>query len=271
MTNTLKRWLEGTRTLESRLTTAFEQAAQTVAGGHETSPLELLDRAADELARQVHPSGRGRYALPFNEVGLTFVAATPEEQARFDAICAGPPSVHERLLRRLASAGCTDADLDVRVTYAPSAAPDWTRRDFQLSLARVDRESRAARERDLRVDVLVTHGTADRGAYTFKTLPIAIGRGLEVRDSRHQLLRVNHIAFTEGDDDVNRSVSRRHARIELDVATGRPRIIDDNSAQGTSVIRGGRGLAVPRGSRGLRLQSDDEVVLGQARLRVRVT
>ena len=99
------------------------------------------------------------------------------------------------------------------------------------------------------------HGTADRGAYTFTTLPIAIGRGADVRDSRHQLLRINHVAFTEGGDDVKQSVSRRHARIELDEETGRPRLIDDNSAQGTSVIRRGRGIAVPRGSRGLGLQS----------------
>ena len=43
-----------------------------------------------------------------------------------------------------------------------------------------------------------------------------------------------------------------------------------DSAQGTSVIRGGRGIAVPRGSRGLALKSDDEIVLGQARIKVQV-
>jgi hypothetical protein len=61
-------------------------------------------------------------------------------------------------------------------------------------------------------------------------------------------------------------VSRRHARLELDPATQRPRLIDDNSAQGTSVIRDGRSLAVPRGSRGLLLRSGDELVFGQARV-----
>ena len=107
-------------------------------------------------------------------------------------------------------------------------------------------------------------------AYQFTTLPIAIGRGADVRDSRNQLLRINHVAFTEGDDDINRTVSRRHARIELDEATGRPRLIDDNSAQGTSIIRSGRGIAVPRGSRGLGLQTDDEIVLGQARVKIKI-
>ena len=97
---------------------------------------------------------------------------------------------------------------------------------------------------------------------------MTIGRGVEVRDSRHQLLRINHVAFTEHGGDVNQSVSRRQARIELDPQTGQPRLIDDNSAQGTSVIRHGRGIAVPRGSRGLGLRSGDEVVVGQARVRI---
>jgi type IV secretory pathway VirB10-like protein len=34
------------------------------------------------------------------------------------------------------------------------------------------------------------------------------------------------------------------------------------------VIRHGRGIAVPRGSRGLGLEAGDEVVLGQARIRI---
>jgi hypothetical protein len=91
-----------------------------------------------------------------------------------------------------------------------------------------------------------------------------------VRDERRQLVRINHVAFLENGEDVNQSVSRRHARIELDERTRRPRVIDDNSAQGTAVIRGGRGIAVPRGSRGLTLQSNDEVAFGQARVRIRL-
>ncbi len=270
MTNKLKRLLAAPRDLESRLTAAFETAARRVGGaggGAAAPPLELIELAADDLASYVHPSGRGRRVFPFNRVTVTFTAPTSEDEARFHAICTGPPSLKDRIVRRLVRAGCTATDLDVEVTVAFAAAPDpsWTR-PFGLALARVDPESRAARGPALRIDLLVTQGTAERGAYTFTTLPIAIGRGVDVRDARHQLLRINHVAFTEGDDEVNKSVSRRHARIELDPRTQRPRLLDDNSAQGTSVIRQGRGIAVPRGSRGLRLQSDDEIVMGQARM-----
>jgi hypothetical protein len=116
--------------------------------------------------------------------------------------------------------------------------------------------------------VEVLQGSATAPTYTFTAWPITLGRGAEVRDNRQQLLRLNHVAFVENGDAVNQSVSRRHAHIDLDARTSRPRVIDDNSAQGTSIIRAGRGIAVPRGSRGLGLQSGDEIVLGQGRVRV---
>ncbi len=262
--------IPGTRALESRLAAVFEKAAQTVAGAGSAQPLELVERAVDDIARQVHPAGRGRYAFPFNDIAVTFVAPSADMQIRFETICAGPPSLQERVVRRLEAAGCRAVDVDVRVAFTEVPAADWSRPELGIALARVEPAARVPRGPDLRLELVVAHGTADRGAYSFRALPIAIGRGQEARDSRQQLLRVNHVAFTEGADEINQSVSRRHARIELDPLTGRPRIIDDNSAQGTAIIRDGRGLVVPRGSRGLGLRSGDEIVLGQARLRVTI-
>ena len=160
--------------------------------------------------------------------------------------------------------------MDVSLSFAAAPDPAWAHSAFDIALARLDRGSRAPRDTTVHIELIVMHGSADRGAYSFTTLPIAIGRGAEVRDSRHQLIRINHVAFAEGGDEVAQSVSRRHAHIESDQVTRRPRLIDDNSALGTSVIRQARGIAVPRGSRGLGLQSGDEIVVGQARIRVRI-
>jgi hypothetical protein len=271
MTNTLRNLIHGTRSLERRLTTAVEQAAHTIAGEVEPTPLELVDQACDDIARHVQPAGRGRYAFPFNAVTITFLAPSAERQAHFDGICAGPPSIEERVMTRLTSAGCGALDLDVNVAFTAAPEATWTHPSFHIALARVAPAARTSREPSLHLTVEILHGVADQAAYTFTSLPVTIGRGAEVRDSRHQLLRVNHVAFTENGGDVNQSVSRRHARIEMDPQTDRPRLIDDNSAQGTSVIRGGRGIGVPRGSRGLALQPGDEIVLGHGRLRVTFT
>jgi hypothetical protein len=270
MNDKLQRVVSGARELESRLTEAFEQAAQTMIRPVALQPLELISLACDDIARNVHPAGRGRYAFPFNSVTVTFAAPTAEHQTRFHAICAGPPTLQERVIRRLAAARSHDADVAVNVQFAEAPDPAWPRPEFHISLARVERVAAALPAAAPRIDIVVTNGTADREAYSFASLPIAIGRGAEVRDERRQLVRINHVAFLENGEDVNQSVSRRHARIELDERTRRPRVIDDNSAQGTAVIRGGRGIAVPRGSRGLTLQSNDEVAFGQARVRIRL-
>ena len=271
MTKKLHRLLSGTRALEARLAAIFEKAAAPGGAPELPLPLEIIDRAADEVARHVQFAGRGRYTFPFNDVAITFAAPTLETRTALEALSAGPPSVRERILKRLSSAGCEAADVDVHVAFAASPGVHWARPDFHVVLSRLDDAERAPRDPGVRLELTITHGTADRGAYLFTSTPIAIGRGLEVRDSRQVLLRINHVAFTEGTDEINQSVSRRHARIERDPATKRLRLIDDNSAQGTSIIRAGRGLSVPRGSRGLALQSEDELVVGQARLRIRIT
>jgi len=269
MTRKLKSLFSSPGNIESRLTSAFEGRAKTATDSQPMPAFELIERAADEIARHAHPAGRSRVTFPYTSITVTFAAPTAEDRARLDAIVEGPPAFQQRIVRRLRSAGCelADADIDVTVSFVDAADPSWTQ-PFHVALARVAPEARAQRDTPIQLDVIVTNGTAIQGAYTFATLPVAIGRGADVRDSRHQLLRINHIAFTDGDDEVNRSVSRRHARIELDPHTSRPRVIDDNSAQGTSVVRQGRGIAVPRGSRGLGLKPGDEIVLGQARVKI---
>jgi hypothetical protein len=271
MTRKLKSLFSSPGNIEARLTSAFEGRAAKVADVVPTQPFELIERAADDISRHAHPAGRSRVTFPYNSVTVTFAAPADEDRARFDAIAAGPPTFQERVVRRLRSAGCdlADADVDVAISFVDAPDPSWTH-PFHVALAKVPSDARARRGVAIHIDVLVTHGTAQQGAFTFSTLPIAIGRGADVRDNRHQLLRINHVAFADGDDDINKSVSRRHARIELDPHTSRPRVIDDNSAQGTSIIRNGRGMAVPKGSRGLGLQSGDEVVLGQARIAIKI-
>jgi predicted component of type VI protein secretion system len=75
------------------------------------------------------------------------------------------------------------------------------------------------------------------------------------------------VAFEEGPES-NRSVSRQHAHVTYHPNTKEYRLTDDRSAHGTSIVRGGRTIKVPAGARGTRLETGDEIALGQARLRV---
>src|SRR5262249_19067425 len=76
--------------------------------------------------------------------------------------------------------------------------------------------------------------------------------------------------FAECTEEPNPSVSRRHAHIEAAGSPAEYRLYDDRSAYGTSVQRNGVTIVVPPGPRGIRLQSGDEIALGEARLQVEI-
>jgi hypothetical protein len=158
----------------------------------------------------------------------------------------------------------------VKVTYATKPKLEWAEPDFHIECARLDQQSALDAGPPTRLKITVMAGTAAAGSYAFGTGTVAIGRGAEISNSRGRLVRVNHVAFADNDDPINQTVSRLHARIAHDVTSGSYRLFDDGSAQGTSVIRQGRGYPVSRGSRGMTLAAGDEVVIGRARLKVAI-
>jgi len=93
--------------------------------------------------------------------------------------------------------------------------------------------------------------------------------GREVNVYRNQgLHRRNDLAFIE-DTEINRSVSREHAHIRYDRATGEYRLFNDRWYQrgaecGTWIVRDGLSREVHRDSRGVRLESGDEIHFGRA-------
>ena len=122
----------------------------------------------------------------------------------------------------------------------------------------------------MRLKLAVIKGAAEQRSYAFTSGRIDIGRRSDVVDQRQRLIRTNHVAFSEDGPDENRTVSRRHAHIEFNAQDRCYRLWDDRSAHGTTIVRDGRAIRVPAGARGTRLETNDEIVLGHARLRVTV-
>ena len=119
----------------------------------------------------------------------------------------------------------------------------------------------------------VLEGTAYQRAVSISRPEFNIGRTEQVMHHRTgALLRTNHLAFQRpsAGDVVNRSVSRRHARI---AATDDAFLLfDSGSENGTKVERGAATLFVQRAtppSAGIELQDGDVLVFGRARVRFR--
>lgn len=267
--------LQKARALEARLAGTFDRTVGGFVRANTREPIEIVHAVIEAATEEVQPSGRGRRVFPFNELTLTILAPSRDVRARFEAVLADGPSLRDRIASGLASAGCAVNDLEVTVKYDSQARKGWRHPEFHLEFARAARNPILSPEpapTSARVEATVLNGAAERRTYVLPARSrIDIGRCVEVRDSHHRLIRTNHIAFVEGSNDVNRTVSRRHAHISYDQSLQSFRLHDDGSEHGTSIVRNGRNLPVLRGARGVRLESGDEIVLGEARLSFRVS
>lgn len=260
------------RRLESRLARTLENAVQGMVGPSTRQPIEVVHAIVDAAGQQVQPAGRGRRMFPFNRIAVQIAASSRAARARFEALVQQPPTLRDRIVERLHAAGCDPRALQVDVSYSPKPKSGWTTPEYDVLFERVNTPPpvKSADALPPRLDLVVSAGSAARRSYTFIGGRIDIGRRAEVIDDRQRLLRTNHVAFAEVGHEANQTVSRRHAHILYSPSSRAYRLRDDGSAHGTAVLRGGQTIPVPQGTRGTRLQSGDEIVLGRAKLRVRI-
>jgi hypothetical protein len=238
-------------------------------------PLEIVHAVVEAVQEEIQASGRGRRVFPFNGIALTVLAPARDARARCEAVFADGLSLRDRIVASLGAAACQIDNLDVTIAYESKPRKHWRDPAFHIEFSRVAKRARPAPEPARapavpRLELRVLKGTAEQETYTLDAaMRIDVGRCAEVRDSRHRLVRTNHVAFLERSGEANQTVSRRHAHISYEPDGRGFRVLDDGSEHGTGIVRHGRTVAVPRGARGVRLESGDEIVLGEARVRVR--
>jgi hypothetical protein len=116
----------------------------------------------------------------------------------------------------------------------------------------------------------VREGTANVEELRLDKPRINIGRVVDVYRAEG-LFRRNDLAFA-AETEINASVSREHAHIRHDRATGEYRLFNDRWYQrgpragecGVWIVRDGMSQEVHRTSRGAKLEPGDEIHLGRA-------
>jgi FHA domain len=261
------------RKLESKLAQTIDRAAQQWSQSGPRGPLEVLHGVLAAVDERMEPAGRGTHVFPFNKINVSVVADSRDARTRFSGVLDSSPSLREKIATRLRHAGCDVPGLQVRIMYVSHPESAWDTPEFHVDFDRAQvtdpPQPEATVTRELTLTVL--NGSGDKTDYALTRERINIGRCADVRDSRNRLIRTNHVVFTDGAGQVNETVSRCHAHIDRGESPGDYRLFDDRSAQGTTIVRNGKTVSVPVGTRGVRLQSGDEIVLGEARLRVKMT
>ena len=198
-----------------------------------------------------------------------------------------PPATHGRASKRCSptarrfaqpyrrtasSAGCEVIDLDVALDYVARAPRSWQRARNSTSSSCVSR----TRQQQAAVGADTSQRRRDRAPRRGREADLLVHRHPHRPRAMRRSARQSPSPGANESCRVRRSIRRdqperlrRHAHISHEPRSREFRLHDDGSEHGTGIVRGGRTVPVPRGARGIRLQSGDEIVLGDARLRVR--
>lgn len=241
------------------------------AGRLPEEPLELRHRLLDEIERAAEPH---RKSAGFNRIVVHVLAPEGRTRLLFEAALEGqdepfPQAVHRRLAEARFS---VPAQLHVgwRFYRRPPQRLDgyFYAQPFYVELHRRSASTLAT--------LVVVQGRAKKERYTIRSgTTVTVGRHDDVTDDRGRVVRHNRVAFLDYADPqlddalqrVHQTVSRAHAHIDFDEATGTFRLVDDQSTWGTSVVREGYPVPIQVKQQPVVLQDGDLLYFGKACVR----
>lgn len=218
--------------------------------------VEVQRMILDAVIDRVQMLPRARRAFPFNDLTVRIPVPDESKMAAYDVVFVRDNALQHEILEFLRREQIEfPRDLQVRVSLLESG--ELT--EPSLLCSNREPEPAAAPQPEFRA-ARFSYGAAQ--VVEVSKHRIHVGRYAEVLDDRRRLVRRNDLVIDDG------TVSRAHAHVEFDAASGEFRLYDDGSSYGTSVIHEGRLVDVPKaGARGFRLHPGDEIYFGQARVR----
>jgi FHA domain-containing protein len=247
-----------------------------------TEPLEIRRAVLEDAESRVVPAGGGKRLFPYNRIRVHILTPDPRERIELEALVQEGWNLREEIAARLRDRGApVPPDLDVQVVFDEEVRPEYADRRFFLVYERTETAGAAVAtpgqparpgRRPVRpvLELTILKGAAAQRVYTVTADRVYLGRMAEIVDSEGRVKRRNDIAFQE-DGEINQTVSREHARIAWDDATGGWWLRAEQPAAATRIFREGRTIDIPaHDRRGVRLAAGDEVYLGRACLKVGV-
>ena len=229
--------------------------------------IEIQRAILNEVEDRAQLLPRARRRFPFNDLTVRIAATEPDRRSAIDLVFVEGDALQNEIAAYLRGEDIeVPADLRVKVEPLEDPPAEISAKGYHITYT--TRETAKAETKPKQtVRFTVLHGETAQSTYDIARNRIHLGRLTEVLDERRRPVRRNDIAFLESSDKPNSTVSRAHAHIEYDPSTGEFRLFDDGSSYGTSVVHDGRLINIPpAGGRGQRIDSGDEIYLGQARV-----
>jgi hypothetical protein len=244
--------------------TLFE--APLAAGARPDEPPELAEirlAVLDTVKEKSYRSG-ARKVFPYD---LLRVELRGLEQAQFGTFSSRffRQYLEQEVRNSLRASGCRYPD-NLRVDVEAAAGlPPRDGRWVEVAAGSQEHAAPAARPA---ARLVIREGEANAPEIRLDKARTNIGRVVDVYRAEG-LFRRNDLAF-EADSEINRTVSREHAHIQYDRATGEYRLFNDRwhdrspgGECGTWIVRDGMSLEVHRTPRGAKLEPGDEIHFGR--------
>jgi hypothetical protein len=247
--------------IEKTIERGFRKWTERVLGPADSDEVLLVHRAIlESVETKVQTVARGQRVFPYARVTVTLVSAQTDRRALYQTAF-GEGGRLEADIR----AALEGVDCELPRAFAVEVKTAETgEQKFAVEYA-VEAPKSGVEEARGAGRVVVVKGKTSQPEYPLDKARTNIGRIAELTDAEQRVVRRNDVVFEEG-DEINATVSRRHAHIRLEA--GEYRLCDDESEFGTRVFREGRSIEVPAGNRrGERLRPGDEICLGRACLR----
>jgi len=262
--------------IEKSIERGFRKWTERFLGPAESNELLLVHRAIlEQIESRVETLAGGKRVFPYGRVIVTLVAADAERRTRWQAALAEGGRLESGIREALSQARCeSPAGMAVEVRTAETGTEPFGI-EYVVEAPRAIAPAPAPQPPLLDAvpaptaspaRLVVVRGKAEPGELTLERSRTNLGRLAELTDAEQRIVRRNDVVFEEGADEVNNTVSRRHAHIRRE--SDGYRLCDDESEFGTRVFRNGRSIEVPAGNRrGEKLRPGDEIYLGRACLR----
>lgn len=264
------------KSLDHRLRSMFS-GGQDEPGAREA--IELYRDALDHIAARATLGKRGDRVFPFNLVTIELDAGDAERKAVLETLF-DPGQLGDDVRATLEEERITPPEnLTVAVHYPENAVVE-----MRIVCERTEKPAAPPAQAEppapppvapappaiaiVPARLVTVTGISSAPDFVLDRARVNLGREAEVIDTMGRAIRRNELSFPEEAHEANPSVSRSHAHVAFDGASGQWRIFDDGSSLGTVVFRDGRRIDIPaHAGRGVALRPGDEIYLGQVRLR----
>jgi FHA domain len=246
---------------EKTIERGFRKWTERVFGPAQSGELLLVHRGIlEQIESKVQTVARGRRLFPYSRVTVTLASTDADRRALYASAFEEGGRLETEIREALQSVGCDiPRGFAVEVATAAEGEKAFTV-EYGLAAPKQPEANRAPAR------LIAVKGKTEHDEYQLTKARTNIGRIAELTDTDERVVRRNDVVFEDGANEVNATVSRKHAHIEL--GGGAYRVCDDGSEFGTRVFRDGRQIEVPAGNRrGERLRPGDEIYFGRACLR----